>query len=65
MPRSKTNPARAAKARRYGLKDAHYRRVLGWWKADRALRPGAHKLRDKPRKGPYRAGRWRQLVSRG
>ena len=56
MPRSKTSPKRAAKARRYGRKDAHYQRVLGGWAADRALAPEAHPVRDKPRKEPVRRG---------
>lgn len=59
MPRSKTSPKRAAKARRYGRKDAHYQRVLGWWEADRALAPQAHKLSGRPkpgREGQYSIG---------
>lgn len=48
MPRSRTNPQRAANARRYGRKDARYRRVLGWWEADRALCPEAHPQRNAP-----------------
>lgn len=61
MPRSRTTPERAARARRYGRKDAHYQRVLGWWEADRTLCPEAHKQRDKPQKTRVRAGGRRSL----
>lgn len=52
MPVSRTNPKRAAKARRYGRKDAHYQRVLGGWEADRSLAPQDYPCQSRPQKRP-------------